>query len=118
MHVKLAPEQVTSPIRFSGERSPGIFTLLEVHRVMTHSYETKGVCSRRIDVTIEDGIVKDVKFTGGCNGNTKGIAALAVGFPAQEIAEKLKGIRCGARSTSCPEQLAFAIEQALAGSTK
>ena len=72
---------------------------------MTHSYETKGVCSRRIDVTIED-------------GNTKGIAALAVGFPAQEIAEKLKGIRCGARSTSCPEQLAFAIEQALAGHAK
>ena len=82
---------------------------------MTHSYETKGVCSRRIDVTIEDGIVK---FTGGCNGNTKGIAALAVGFPAQEIAEKLKGIRCGARSTSCPEQVAFAIEQALAGHAK
>ena len=78
------------------------------------TYTTKGVCSRKIDYEIEDGIVKSVEFTGGCNGNLQGIAALAKDMPAEDIIARLKGIRCGFKNTSCPDQLAQALEGILA----
>ena len=76
-------------------------------------YKTKGVCSQSIDVEVENGIVKHVQFTGGCNGNTKGLSAMVVGQPAEEVIRRLQGIRCGMRPTSCPDQLAEALTEAL-----
>ena len=78
-------------------------------------YTTQGVCSRFIDFDIEDGIVKNVVFTGGCNGNLKGIAALVEGQPAEDVIKRLTGTKCGFKPTSCPDQLAKALEAALAG---
>ena len=80
---------------------------------MTYTYRTKGTCSSQIDLEIEDGIVKSVKYTGGCNGNLKGVSKLAEGQKATDLIEKLKGIRCGYKDTSCPDQLARALEEAL-----
>ncbi len=80
---------------------------------MQYSYKPDGVCSRMITFDIEDGIVKNVKFTGGCAGNTKGVASLAEGMNAEELVERLSGIRCGFKGTSCPDQLAKAVESAL-----
>ena len=77
------------------------------------SYLPKGVCSRKIDLDIENGIVKSVRFTGGCSGNTQGVAALCVGRKPEELIPLLKGIRCGFKPTSCPDQLSKALEQAL-----
>ena len=77
------------------------------------SYTTRGVCSRKIDFDIEDGRVKNVRFTSGCNGNTQGVARLAEGMMAEEVISRLKGVDCGGRGTSCPDQLATAIELAL-----
>lgn len=81
---------------------------------MTINYRTRGTCSRAIDLTIENGIITYVAFTGGCNGNLKGISRLVTGRDAKEVAETLKGVDCGGKGTSCPDQLAKAIEQALA----
>jgi len=78
---------------------------------MTFQYKTRGTCSSKIDITVEDGIVMDVKFTGGCNGNLQGIGRLVQGMPVQEVIDRLGGIRCGYRSTSCPDQLAKALAQ-------
>ena len=75
-------------------------------------YTTKGVCSRSIIIDVEDGIVKNCKFVGGCSGNTQGVAALVIGMPVDEAITRLKGIRCGMRSTSCPDQLATALSEA------
>ena len=80
---------------------------------MTYNYKPTGVCTRLITLQLEDGIVKDVEFKGGCNGNLQGIRVLVQGMRATEAIEKLKGIRCGASSTSCPDQLAVAIGRAL-----
>ena len=80
---------------------------------MTYTYKTKGTCSRKITFDLEDGIVSGVKFDGGCNGNLKGISALAEGKPATEVIEVLSGITCGFKSTSCPDQFAKAIKLAL-----
>lgn len=80
---------------------------------MTHSYKTRGTCARQIDFELENGIVKNVSFFGGCNGNLKGIGALVEGRPAEEVIATLKGIKCGFKPTSCPDQLAQAIEKAL-----
>lgn len=77
------------------------------------NYKTKGVCSVSIHVELENNVVKQVRFTGGCNGNLQGISKLVVGMPAKEVIEKLKSIRCGAKNTSCPDQLATALEEAL-----
>ena len=74
-------------------------------------YTTSGVCSRAIKFEVEDGLVKNVKFIGGCNGNTQGVAALAEGMPVDEVISRLEGIRCGARPTSCPDQLACALKE-------
>lgn len=76
------------------------------------SYTPRGVCSAQIDFEIEDGIVKNVKFTRGCSGNTQGIARLVEGMKADEVVERLKGLNCNGRGTSCPDQLARAIEEA------
>ena len=80
---------------------------------MTHSYKTRGTCARQIDFELENGIVKNVSFFGGCNGNLKGIGALVEGKPAEEVIPLLKGIKCGLKPTSCPDQLAQALEVAL-----
>ena len=80
---------------------------------MIFKYRTKGTCSGQIDLELENGIIKDVVFYGGCNGNLKGISALAKGKPATEVIESLKGIKCGFKKTSCPDQLAMALEAAL-----
>lgn len=81
-------------------------------------YKTQGTCSQYIDFDLEDGIIKNVVFTGGCNGNLKGIGALVEGMPATEAIKRLTGIRCGFKATSCPDQLAKALETALAGNLK
>ena len=73
-------------------------------------YNTKGTCAVRIEFDVEDGVVKNVAFLGGCDGNHKGIAALVEGQKPEEVAKKLMGITCGRRTTSCPDQLALALE--------
>ena len=73
-------------------------------------YMTQGVCSSAIDIELKDGVIDSVKFTGGCNGNLQGIGALVKGMTPEEAISRLKGIRCGFKSTSCPDQLARALE--------
>ncbi len=73
-------------------------------------YQTKGTCSTAIDVELKDGVIDSVVFTGGCNGNLKGISALVKGMTPEEAISRLKGIRCGFKQTSCPDQLARALE--------
>ena len=80
---------------------------------MTYRYTTRGVCSRSVSFDLENGIVQNVRFEGGCSGNTQGVAALAEGMPAEEVIRRLSGIRCGFKPTSCPDQLAQAIQKAL-----
>lgn len=74
-------------------------------------YQTKGVCSSHINIEVEGDTVKFVEFFGGCNGNLKGIASLVTGMKVDDAISKLKGIRCGFKPTSCPDQLAQALEQ-------
>ena len=79
-----------------------------------HIYKTQGTCSQFIEVELDDdGILRDVVFVGGCNGNLQGISSLIRGMKADDIIQKLDGIRCGYKSTSCPDQLCRAIEEAL-----
>ena len=73
-------------------------------------YTTQGTCSRKISFEIEDGKIHKVDFLGGCNGNLKGIAALVEGKPVEEVIQTLKGITCGPKPTSCPDQLATALQ--------
>ena len=73
-------------------------------------FRTSGVCARGIELEVENGIVKDIRFIGGCSGNTQGIASLVKGMNVEEVKRRLKGIRCGAKSTSCPDQLAQILE--------
>ena len=77
-------------------------------------YKTKGSCSTMIDVELKDGVIDSVKFTGGCNGNLQGISALVKGMKPEEAISRLKGIRCGFKPTSCPDQLAHALEEMIA----
>lgn len=79
---------------------------------MKYTYRTKGTCSRSITFDIEDGVVKNVRFEGGCNGNLKGIGAIVDGMKVEDVIDKLSGIRCGFNSTSCPDQLAQALMEA------
>ena len=76
-------------------------------------YIPKGVCSQAIDIELDGNIVKHVQFTGGCHGNLQGIARLVEGMKAEDAIAKIRGIRCGFKSTSCPDQLANALESAL-----
>lgn len=80
---------------------------------MQYEYKTSGTCSQRILFEIEEGKVKNVTFLGGCNGNLKGIGSLAEGMDAQEVIARLEGTTCGMKATSCPDQLARALKQAL-----
>ena len=79
----------------------------------TIEFTPRGVCTRRITITLEGDTVKEVSFMGGCHGNTQGLAALAAGMPAKEVIARLSGIRCGFKATSCPDQLAKALSAAL-----
>ncbi len=74
------------------------------------TYKTQGVCSQLIDIEIENGIIESVKFTGGCHGNLQGVSALVKGMSVEEAISRLKGIRCRDKATSCPDQLARALE--------
>lgn len=74
------------------------------------SYTPKGVCSRKIEFDIEDGVIRKVVFTGGCAGNTQGVASLLVGMTVDEAISRLEGIRCGFKPTSCPDQVAKALK--------
>jgi len=74
-------------------------------------YKTSGTCSSYIEVSTENGIVTEVHFTGGCDGNLQGISRLVTGMPVDAVISKLKGIRCGMKTTSCPDQLCRALEQ-------
>ena len=78
---------------------------------MQFSYKTNGVCSRAIQIEIENDIIKSVRFEGGCNGNTKGVSALVEGMPVDEVISRLENIRCGFKNTSCPDQLAQALKE-------
>ncbi len=80
---------------------------------MHYTYKTKGVCARTISFDIEDEIVTNIKFEGGCNGNTQGIAMLAEGMKAEDIISKTEGLKCGFKSTSCPDQLSKAVKEAV-----
>ena len=77
------------------------------------SYSPRGVCSRHIDIDVEDGIIRAVTFTGGCAGNTQGVARLLVGMTVDEAITRLSGIRCGMKPTSCPDQVAEALRHYL-----
>lgn len=78
---------------------------------MQYTYKTKGTCSQMINFEVEDGKVKNVQFFGGCNGNLKGIAALVEGMDIDEVIARVEGVKCGMKSTSCPDQLAQALKQ-------
>ena len=80
---------------------------------MQYEYKTKGTCSRSILFDIEDGKVKNVQFIGGCNGNLKGIGALVEGMDVQDVISRVEGIQCGMKYTSCPDQLAQALKEAV-----
>lgn len=73
-------------------------------------YKPSGVCSSAINIEVEKGVIRSVEFTGGCNGNLQGISRLVEGMKVEEAISRLKGIRCGFKSTSCPDQLARALE--------
>ena len=81
-------------------------------------YKPQGVCSNAIDIEVEDGVIKHVAFTGGCNGNLQGISSLVTGMKTEDAIQKLKGIKCGFKATSCPDQLACALEKIAAAPTK
>ena len=80
---------------------------MEIH------YTPRGVCSRKIDIVVEDGVIQSVKFTGGCSGNTQGVAALAQGMKVEDYIQRCQDIKCGFKPTSCPAQLAQALSEAL-----
>ena len=78
-----------------------------------NTYQTRGTCSRAIEYEVTDGVITDCRFVGGCMGNTQGVAALVKGMRVEEAIGRLKGIQCGSRGTSCPDQLARALQQYL-----
>ena len=80
---------------------------------MTYTYATSGTCSKQIDLELDGNIIKAVSFLGGCHGNLQGISKLVEGMTAEEAIKRLRGIRCGSKTTSCPDQLAVALEAAL-----
>ena len=83
---------------------------------MVYTYRPTGVCSRSIQIELDGDRIKSVRFEGGCSGNTQGVASLAVGQKVTDVIERLSGIKCGNRPTSCPEQLSFALREALEAS--
>ena len=86
---------------------------------MTYTFLPRGVCSQQMQVEVdEQGVIRELQVLGGCSGNLQGIAALVKGMPAAEAVERLKGIRCGGKPTSCPDQLAQGLEKILTESGK
>ena len=81
---------------------------------MKYSYRTEGTCCQAFDIETEDGKVKDVQFYGGCNGNLKGISSLVTGMKPKDVIDRLEGITCGSKPTSCPAQIAEALKKYLA----
>lgn len=79
---------------------------------MTYTYTPTGVCSSKIDLELENGVIRSVVFTGGCNGNLQGISRLIEGMDVDEAISRIEGIHCGYKQTSCPDQLAKALKQA------
>ena len=79
----------------------------------TYTYTPKGVCSRRMTVALEDGVIRDVRIEGGCNGNLQGISRLVEGMKAEDVISRLEGVNCNGRGTSCPDQLAKALKEAI-----
>lgn len=75
------------------------------------TFRTSGTCSKAIEVAGKDGVLSEVRFEGGCNGNLQGISRLVVGLPYAEVISKLRGIRCASKVTSCPDQLSYAVEE-------
>lgn len=80
---------------------------------MEYKFNPRGVCSREITVEMDGDVVKSVSFYGGCHGNLQGISSLVTGMTYKEVKERLSGIRCGFKNTSCPDQLVYAIEAAM-----
>lgn len=78
-------------------------------KIDVFKYMTQGTCSKLITIAVKDGILLDVEFLGGCNGNLKGISSLVKGLPVDDVIQKLQGITCGAKTTSCPDQLAMCL---------
>ena len=107
------PDVQTSRICNRFYRYICIRILQRIHMTRHISYPTLGTCSRQIDIELEDGIIRSVTFTGGCHGNTQGIAALVRGMKAADAIARLEGIDCRGKGTSCPDQLAKALRQAL-----
>lgn len=85
---------------------------------MEYTRRHKGTCSRSSTVVIEDGVIKDLKVVGGCDGNIKGIMQLAIGLPADLVIERFRGTPCMSKSTSCPDQIAITLQEALAEEAK
>ena len=81
--------------------------------MQTISYQPKGVCSRHMEIDVEDGVIQAVRVIGGCNGNLQGISSLLVGMTTDEAIRRMEGIRCGVKPTSCPDQLAKALKSAV-----
>ncbi len=81
--------------------------------MMHITYATKGICASKVEFDVEEGVIKNIAFVGGCDGNHKGLAALAEGMTPEEAAKRMRGITCGPRTTSCPDQLAVALEEFL-----
>ena len=79
---------------------------------MVINYRTQGTCGTNIEIEVEDGIIRNVRYTGGCNGNLQGISALVKGMKVEDVLERLEGIHCGSRPTSCPDQLCKALRTA------
>ena len=78
---------------------------------MTYTYQPRGVCSRKMTVELDDGIIRDVRIEGGCSGNTQGVATLVEGMKVDDVIKKLSSIKCGFKNTSCPAQLAEALKE-------
>ncbi len=81
---------------------------------MKYQYSTQGTCSYQIDLDVEDSVIKDIQFYGGCDGNLQGICSLVRGMKVEDVLPKIEGIRCGMKTTSCPDQLACALRQVMA----
>lgn len=80
---------------------------------MTITYTPRGVCSRKFTIQVEDGVIQDLQVVGGCSGNLQGLSALLKGMKVDQAVERLEGIRCGGKPTSCPDQIAQALKSAL-----
>ena len=80
---------------------------------MTYTYIPRGVCARQMKIELDGNVIKKVEILGGCSGNLQGISSLVVGMTVEHAVERMKGIRCGFKSTSCPDQLSIALTEAI-----